>query len=159
MNKRTMCELYTNGNPWWWRGCPNKNRAPGNKAKEPGGGEGYDCICLKFRGGWGLRKVEAERWSHVKQFPTPLSSQRRASIIHECWGLPFFLSSHISRLYLFRPIPNPFLSYLHQRYLSWLHLDGSSLAGLHPKWKSFTAPSWASTSGQRTSTNPQHIPV
>jgi len=86
-----------------------------------------------------LRKVEAERRSHFKQPPTPLRSQKEASIIHERRGRPFFLSVLISRLYLFRHIPNPFLFYLYQRYLSWLNLDASSLAGLHPKWKFFTA--------------------
>lgn len=41
-----MRKLYTNGKPWWWKGCPDKNWASGNKARDLGGGEGYDIVSV-----------------------------------------------------------------------------------------------------------------
>ncbi len=133
-------------------GLSQQNRAPGNKAKDQGEGKVMTLYLFKIQ--------EAEFWGRLKQRGGATSnSSQHPSAAKE--GLQLFTSAEVfhssypaTSLASISSVPYQTLSYLHQRYLSWLHLDGSSLAGLHPKWKSFTAPSWASTSGQRTSTNP-----
>lgn len=88
------------------RVVPTKIGPLGIKQETEGEGRVMTLYLLKIQRR--LRFEKAERWSHVKQPPTPLRSQRGASIIHECRGLPFFLSTLISRLYLFPSHTKPF---------------------------------------------------
>lgn len=112
---------------------------------------------LKIQRSWGLRKQRGGATSNSPQHPSEAREGLQLFTSAEVFQSSYPSSSPAS--ISSRPIPNPFLFYLHQRYLSWLNLDGSSLVGLHPKWKFFTAQAlwsqpWASASGQRTSTNP-----